>query len=123
MYITKNYKKNYGFTLVELMIVVALISILTAAAVPTVATMRKKARDTACIANLSQIDGAIERWSMFTVGVPEGADLTSSEDGIYGFLHGERPVCHSGGMYTLGRLGVHPQVRCNVQNHALPGFE
>jgi len=122
MYISKYFKKNQGLTLVELMIVVALISILTAAAVPTVGTMRKKARDTTCIANLRQIDSAIEQWSLFTNGVFEGADLTSNEDGIYSFLYGERPVCASGGTYTLGTLGVHPQVRCNVQDHALPGF-
>ncbi|MCF7837474.1 MAG: prepilin-type N-terminal cleavage/methylation domain-containing protein, partial [Candidatus Marinimicrobia bacterium] len=53
-----------GFTLVEIMIVVLIIALLAAIAVPSFMRARERSRTSACINNLRQIDSAKEQWAM-----------------------------------------------------------
>ena len=56
--------RRAGFTLIEIMIVVAIIGMLAAMAIPNFNTARRKAQRSACINNLKNIDGAKSAWAL-----------------------------------------------------------
>ncbi len=72
--IRKGRKQNAGFTLVELMIVVAIIGILAAVAIPAFSKYIKKSRTTEAVGTLNKIwQGAVayyEADKFLTTGVP-----------------------------------------------------
>jgi len=81
MQINKNLK--LGFTLVEIMIVVAIIGLLAAIAIPNFVRARETAQQNACINNLRQIDSAKQQWALET---RQGTNATPSETEIGPYL-------------------------------------
>jgi prepilin-type N-terminal cleavage/methylation domain-containing protein len=53
-----------GFTLVEIMIVVAIIGIIIAIAIPGFMRAREVSRSTSCQENLIKIEGAVDQWAV-----------------------------------------------------------
>lgn len=73
----KYYNNRIGFTLVELMIVVVIIGILVAIAVPIYASSQEKARASACLANQKTINEASYKWHLEkgNAGTPYPVDV------------------------------------------------
>ena len=103
-----------GFTLVEIMIVVAIIGLLAAIAIPNFVRARSRAQQEACIANLKQIEGAIQVWAVDT---GQADTATPSWDNLTPTYVRTMPVCPGGGTYTLPAVSGRPT--CSVAGHAL----
>ena len=73
----KTMKK--GFTLVEIMIVVAIIAILAAVAIPNFVRYRKTAQKNACISNLKEIQAAVEQAKLNGTASPGWGDIVGSD--------------------------------------------
>ena len=110
--------QSKSFTLVEIMIVVAIIGLLAAIAVPSFLTARETSRKNACINNLRQIDGAKEQWALANNAGGTATMAMSDLVGSSNYIKAT-PVCKAGGTYSLGNLATAPT--CGYGNgHALP---
>ena len=89
-----------GFTLVEMMIVVALIGLLAAIAIPNWVHARTTSQNNACINNLRQIFGATQQWALDFRQAPDGA--VTPED-VLPYLR-NAVVCPAGG--SAGTFGT-----------------
>jgi prepilin-type N-terminal cleavage/methylation domain-containing protein len=91
MKVTK--QTNAGFTLVEIMIVVAIIGMLASIAIPNYMKARQSAQRATCVENLQAIEGAVETWALETRKA-SGAPVTYED--ISSYLK-NKVVCPSGG--------------------------
>ena len=110
----KSSRGRRGFTLIEIMIVIAIIGLLAAIAVPNYVRSRQTAQRNACIKNLQQIDGAKERWALETKQSPGAATLDAE---VIPYIKAGRPICPAGGSYTFETLGTDPT--CTITMHSL----
>ena len=115
--------RRHAFTLVEVMVVVLILGMLLAVAVPQFFKARDRSRATACQHNMVEILGAKERWAMDNergaTDTPSMSDLV-----VPGVYLKTMPVCASGGTYDVGRMDELPicsigGVRGEVGAHVL----
>lgn len=124
------FSSRKGFTLIELMIVIAIIAILAAILVPNFIRARAQGQLTSCKSNLKNIGTALEMYATDNLGryPREGVEekLTSDVGGQQAYLK-DIPRCPSAGKSTYAYIATqNPDVYtlyCSGSNHTAAGCQ
>jgi len=103
-----------GFTLLEILIVVAILGILVGLAFPNFIKSRAHAQKQMCIENLSQIESAKQIWGMDNGGTDGDVPTESDLVGPASYMR-KLPLCAAGGEYRFNAIGTN--ATCTIPGH------
>jgi prepilin-type N-terminal cleavage/methylation domain-containing protein len=111
-----------GFTLVEIMIVVAIIALLAAIVIPNLMRAGARSQATTCINNLRQLDTAVQQFSVEN-GKHVG-DVVNYPNDLTPYIrlnrNGSIPPCPAKGDYSLNTVGNQPSAYCSLGSTVTP---
>jgi len=114
----KKTNRKSGFTLVEIMIVVAIIGLLAAIAIPNFVKARQASQKSACIANLKQLEGAKATWALENKKVDSDTPVDTDLFGSTLYIR-VKPACPANGTYTIGAVNTTASCSLSASGHSL----
>jgi prepilin-type N-terminal cleavage/methylation domain-containing protein len=120
-----NRGRAAGFTLVEIMIVVAIIGLLAAIGIPNFVRARQTSQTNACINNLRIIDQAKQQWALEYGQISTASPASSDIVPYFGRTGTAMPQEPLAGTYNINPISMAPTcsialVNSNAHNAVLP---
>ncbi len=109
--------RRTAFTLIEIMVVVAIIGLLAVILIPYFTKAREESTRKACVNNLVQMYQAKVRWALDNKKLPTDVPVDSDLFGTNGYVV-KKPLCPAGGVYDLKQVDEQPT--CTVVTHSVP---
>lgn len=104
--------RGRGFTLLEIMVVILIIGILLAIAVPQFINSRTRSQQRACISHLRSLESAKELFT-YRNALKQG-DTIDANLAWSDYSRQPYPICPAGGTYSIGLVGELPTCSLNA---------